>query len=88
MKESVRINFEFPKDQYPYLKLVCAKMGISMRQFATSQLLKAIEEFEDAELARRASLRLEEAKNEELIEWDEACRLAGWDNDNENDVSN
>lgn len=24
-KNTVRLNFEFPRSQYPYLKMVCAK---------------------------------------------------------------
>lgn len=48
-KDTIRINFEFPKKDHPYLKLLCAKKGISIRELATELLLQAIEQAEDDE---------------------------------------
>lgn len=81
-KETVRLNFEFPLTQYPYLKMVCAKKGLTLRDFATEVLIKAIEETEDEMLAQRANERLESMSPEDLISWNEAIQSAGWNRDN------
>ena len=86
MKETVRINFEFPREEYPYLKLACAKLGVSLREFATKQLLEAVEEHEDLMLAQTASERLDALNEDDLIDWDDARRLAGWDDDSKDDL--
>ena len=84
MKETVRINFEFPRNKYPFLKMLCAQKGISLRQLATEALIRAIEEYEDEQLAKKAHARLEEMREDETISWEEACRLAGWDDEGDN----
>lgn len=79
MKETIRLNFEFPREEYAYLKMLCIQRGISFKDLATELLINAIEEYEDDMLAKKAASRLQELKNEENISWDEACQLAGWD---------
>lgn len=78
MKNTVRLNFEFPKKYYPYLKMLCAQKGVSLREFATEMLIKAIEEYEDEMLAQKANERLAEIQEEDLISWEEAQQLAKW----------
>ena len=78
-KDTVRINFEFPLKEYPYLKKVCAQRGMTLRDFATMILVRAIEEAEDEFLLSKAKERLEEMDPDDLITFDEATRLAGWD---------
>lgn len=80
-KDTVRLNFEFPLSEYPYLKMVCAKKGLSLRDFATNILIKAIEETEDEMLAQKANERLDSMQPEDLLSWDEAKRLAGWNDE-------
>ena len=79
MKETVRLNFEFPRKYYPYLKMVIARKGKSLKDFASEILIEAIEKDEDEKLAARANDRLINMKTEDLIPWDEATHLAGWD---------
>ncbi len=79
MKDTVRLNFEFPKEEYPYLKMLCAQKGVSLREFATELLIEAIEEYEDEMLTKKANARLKEMEQEDNIDWNEACRLSGWD---------
>ena len=81
MKQTVRLNFEFPREEYPYLKMICAQKGISLREFATEMLIKAIEEYEDEMLAKKANERLESLERSDLIDWEEACDLSGWNNE-------
>lgn len=78
-KETVRLNFEFPIEEYPYLKLLLANKRVSLREFATKLLIRAIEEAEDDMSVKRAHERLSEMKPEDLISWDEAKRISGWD---------
>ena len=79
MKNTVRLNFEFPRKEYPQLRLLCAEKGISFKEFATDLVLKAMEEYEDRKLARKARKRLKEMNSKDNISFDEACKLAGWD---------
>jgi hypothetical protein len=79
MKDTVRINFEFPRSYYPFLKMILAGKGVSLKDFASEVLIEAIEKAEDELLGQRASDRLANVKEEDLIPWDEATRLAGWD---------
>jgi hypothetical protein len=79
MKDTVRLNFEFPRDEYPYLKMLCAQQGLSLKDFATNLLLKAIEEYEHHILGERARQRLSDLDEKENISFEEATRLADWD---------
>lgn len=78
MKDTVRLNFEFPRKYYPYLKMILAGKGLSLKEFASNILIEAIEKAEDELLAQKANERLNKMKDEDLITWDEAIRLAGW----------
>ncbi len=79
MKNTVRLNFEFPREHYPYLKMVCAKKGLSLKDFATELLVKEIEEYEDILLANQADERLKEIDVSENISIEKAMEEAGWD---------
>lgn len=83
MKSTVRLNFEFPREHYPYLKMLCAKKGMSLKDYASELLIKSIEEYEDRMLAKKAQKRLENVDENDLIDFDEATRLAGWYDDKE-----
>ena len=52
MKDTVRLNFEFPMSEYPYLKLMRVEKGISFREFSTELLMNTIEEYEDKKLVK------------------------------------
>ncbi len=79
MKNTVRLNFEFPKNEYPYLKLLCAEKGLSFKDFATELLLKAIAEYEDQRLSRKARKRLKEMDSKDNISFEKATKLAKWE---------
>jgi predicted DNA-binding protein len=81
MKNTVRLNFEFPREEYPYLKMLCAEKGLSLKEFATHLIIKAIEEYEDHRLSRKAHKRLKEMDTKENIPFEKACDLAGWDDE-------
>jgi hypothetical protein len=77
-KSTVRLNFEFPREEYPQLKLICAELGVSFREFATDLFLNAIEEYEDKQLAKLARKRIKEMDPNENISFEEAVKLANW----------
>lgn len=81
MKRTVRLNFEFPRKEYPYLKLICAERGITFREFATQLIVNEIEEYEDRKLAKKARKRLKEMDSKDNISFDKATKLAGWKDD-------
>ncbi|MBN4066619.1 hypothetical protein JYU14_00865 [Simkania negevensis] len=78
MKDTVRLNFEFPREHYPYLKMLCAQKGLSLKDFASALLIRKIEEYEEGLLVKEAEGRLDEMETSENIDFDEAARLAGW----------
>lgn len=78
MRDTVRLNFEFPRKEYPYLKMLCAEKDISLREFATDLLLRALEDYEDHTLSKKARKRLREIDEKDDIPFDKACDLAGW----------
>lgn len=79
MSETVRLNFEFPKEEYPYLKMLCAQKGVSFKELATQLLIQAIEEYEDEAMAKKADEIIKNSTEEDWISWEEARKLAGWD---------
>lgn len=81
MKDTIRLNFDFPRKYYPELKMILAGKGVSLKDFASGILIDAIEKAEDELLAKRANERLANIKEADLISFDEAMRLAGWDDD-------
>ena len=74
-----RLNIEFPADEFTYLKMLCAEKGVSIKDFVVTVILRAMEEEEDALLARKAQKRLKNLNREELISIEEAFKEAGWD---------
>lgn len=65
-----KVTFEFPAEEYVYLKMACAKQGVSMKDFLTKAVIKTVEEYED-ELDLIAFKRAKE-ENEQPILWEEA----------------
>ena len=82
-RDTVRINFEFPKKHYPYLKMVCAKNRLSLKDFVTNLLIREIEETENIMLASKAQRRLNEMNENDNIDFNDASKLAGWNDDEE-----
>jgi hypothetical protein len=78
MRDTVRLNFEFPREDYPYLKMMCAAKGLSFRELATELLRSAMEEYEDLKLGKKARKRLDEMNPKDRISFDEATKEAGW----------
>lgn len=74
-----KITFEFPIEEYVYLKIACAKQGVKMKDFITKTVIRSIEDYED-ELDRSS---LETARKDTLesgsMSWEEMKKDLGWD---------
>lgn len=75
-QEYRKVTFDFPANEYVYLKMACAKQGVSMKDFLTRSVIKSIEEYED-ELDLIALKKTRE-ENEPTISWKEAEKKLGW----------
>lgn len=65
-----KVTFDFPAEEYVYLKMACAKQGVSMKEFLTRSVIKSIEEYEDK--LDIIALRRAREENETPILWEEA----------------
>jgi uncharacterized protein (DUF1778 family) len=74
-----RLSIEFPAEEYVYLKMACAKQGVSMKNFVTQAVIEHIEDYENKldSIALRKALKEENLKN--AIPWKEAEKQLGWD---------
>jgi hypothetical protein len=58
--------------------MLCAEKGVSIKDFVVPLVLKAMEEEEDAFLARKARQRLKDLNPADLIPVENAFAEAGW----------
>lgn len=72
-----KVTFDFPAEEYVYLKMACAKQGVSMKDFLTRSVIKSIKEYEDE--LDIAALRKAKQEIETPIPWEEAEKMLGWD---------
>lgn len=63
--------------------MVCAKNRLSLKDFATNLLIREIEETENIMLASKAQRRLNEMNENDNIDFNDASKLAGWNDDEE-----
>lgn len=42
-----RLSIEFPEEEFIYLKMACAKQGLSLKDLVTETLLQYLEEYEN-----------------------------------------
>ena len=45
-QQNKKLTFEFPAEEYVFLKMTCAKQGVSMKDFVTNAIIKSIDEYE------------------------------------------
>ncbi len=72
-----KVTFDFPAEEYVYLKMTCAKQGVSMKDFLTRSIIKSIEEYENE--LDLISLRRAKEEKEPNIPWEAAEKRLGWD---------
>ena len=73
MKEKSRLTVDMSPDEHMYIKMACAKIGISMREFLILSAFEKITEIEDEWLAEKAREKLEDIKSgkEKTVTWKE-----------------
>jgi len=74
-----KVTFEFPVEEYIYLKMACAKQGVSMKDFITRATIRSVEDYEDE--MDRASIEAAKKDTEThgTISWEEMEKRLGWD---------
>lgn len=71
--EKRRLTLDISKDEHMYLKMSCAKLGVSMKDFMLRSALDKIEDLEDKWLAEEADKIVEDVKSgkDKMISWEE-----------------
>ncbi len=79
MREKSRLTVDMSPDEHMYLKMACAKIGVSMKDFLLQLAFEKIEDMEDDWLSDKATEVLENIKlgKEKLIPWEEAKKRLG-----------
>jgi len=60
--KKARLTIDMTQQDHGCLKMACAKLGVSMREFVLQSAFEKIEELEDEKLAERAHKVLKEIK--------------------------
>lgn len=73
MSEKSRLTVDMSPKEHMYLKMACAKLGVSMREFLLYSAFEKMEEIEDEWLADKARETLKNINSgkEKNISWDE-----------------
>ena len=79
MPKKHRINFDFPKEEFGYLKLLCHTKEMTIKDYLTKLITENIEAEEDMLLAKQVEETIESSLENDYIPWEEAVKLAGWD---------
>jgi len=54
MKDKSRLTVDMSSDEHMYLKMACAKLGVTMREFMLKSAFERVEALEDEWLAEKA----------------------------------
>lgn len=73
-----KVTFDFPAEEYVFLKMSCAKQGVSMKEFLTRSVIKSIEDYED-ELDLKAIEQITDEDRKNAKPWEDVKRELGWD---------
>lgn len=79
MREKSRLTVDMTPDEHMYLKMACAKMGVTMKEFLLRTAFEKMEEMEDEWLAEKAKETLENIRSgkEKTVSWSEAKKRIG-----------
>lgn len=73
MREKSRLTVDMSHNEHMYLKMACAKLGVSMRDFLLHASFEKMEDIEDEWLAGKARETLDNINlgKEKTIPWNE-----------------
>ncbi len=72
-----KLSVEFPAEEYVYLKMACAKKGVSLKDFVNQAVIRSIHEYED-ELDLKAIEQITEEDIKNAQPWEDVKRELGW----------
>lgn len=74
MASKARLTLDMDSDEHTYLKMACAKLGVTMREFMLVATFEKIETIEDDWLAEKAyqTLKRIESGEEKTSSWKKA----------------
>jgi len=78
-KNNKKLTLDFPADEYVYLKMACAKKGVSIKDFVTRAVIISIEDFEDEFDTASLGEARKEVADSGVITWEELEKKLGWD---------
>jgi predicted DNA-binding protein len=72
--KKARLTVDMSSEEHMYLKMTCAKLGVTMKQFLMKAAFEKMTDLEDEWLAEKADEVLDKLKKGEskTIPWDEA----------------
>lgn len=76
--QNKKLTFEFPSDEYVFLKMTCAKKGVTIKDFVTTAILKSIDEYE-AYLDDLSLKEITEEDRKNSQPWEDVKKELGWD---------
>lgn len=71
-----KLTVEFPVEEYVFLKLACAKKGVSIKEFVNKAVMRSIEEYED-ELDLKNLEQITEDDRINALSWEEVKKELG-----------
>ena len=79
-QEYKKLSIHFPADEFVFLKMACAKQGVSIKDFVTDSIMNRIDEYE----AYLDSIAYQKAKDAGELEgpfipWEQVEKELGWD---------
>ena len=77
-KESIRLSLEFPIDEHAYLKMMCAKLHVSIKDFVTQAIVRAVEDWEDKFDKESIEQARKEVVEHGTVEWKTMEKELGW----------
>lgn len=74
MSNKARLTLDMDSEEHAYLKMACAKLGVTMRQFMLLATFEKMEKIEDDWLAEKAhqTLKRIESGEEKISSWKKA----------------
>lgn len=78
MNKRRRLSVDFPEEEYIFLKMACAKQGVSIKDFVSNAVIKSIDEYE-AHLDTIALKEVTEEDRKNAIPLDQLENELGWD---------
>ncbi len=74
-----KLSFEFPAEEYAYLKMLCAKKDVTIKHLVSEMIFKALEQYENEMDLAKIQNELTEDNINNAIPWDDVEKMLGWD---------